>query len=171
MFCLRISSILLKSFLQVPMFLLIPLSPNGSSVLFSVLFFSIPILSVVTHVVTFAASYSKEISSITFYLWIVLMTPFTFPTSALNFAQSHDLTDYNPSLWSKCITTGILSKRTSSSGFTVLCSSLAGELLASSAALMLSSQPLSSLVIPNTLVFFLDIRSYPCGRGVVNLWF
>ena len=77
-FPLWISSVLLRSLLRVSILCLILHFQNGSLVFLSFPFFNIPILSVVTY----AAAYIKEFSSVMFWVSIFLAASFTFPTSA-----------------------------------------------------------------------------------------
>ena len=66
-FPLRTSSILLRSFLHVSMILLILPFQSGSLVVFPLLSFSIPILSIVTY----AAAYRNEFSSVMLCVWLL----------------------------------------------------------------------------------------------------
>ena len=122
MFPLRTASILLRSFLQVSIFLFTLLFQNGFSVLLPLLSFILPILSVVTmqlHAVKNSVSFSD----------VACLDPFyclTFPSSTLSFVLSHDLNDGNHTLRSNCITCRILLRRTSA--VKTLGSSLAGVL-------------------------------------------
>ena len=63
----------------------------------------------------------------------------SFPTSAFNFSLSHDLSDGNPTLWSDCITSWILSRWTLSSGLTSSYGSSAEDPLDSSWGVLLST--------------------------------
>ena len=84
-FPLRTSSVLLRSFLQVSIFLLTLLFQNGFSVLLPLLSFILPILSVVTY----ATACSKEFS---FVQWRYVFASFLLPNLPKFYSQLCSIT-------------------------------------------------------------------------------